>query len=103
MLNSVCNPFSFLSLMKPVLFATGELFEEVKRKTKKQTWYLLVYKTMLLDENSHSTPASTNTTISQMCVVEFEWNKRSILTPYLILNEKINSSVLRVKGNEYRL
>lgn len=87
--NSVYSPFSLFSLdVKPSLFrsdAIWELYEEVKRKTKKQILYLLVYNTMLPYENSHSIPAFTNTTVSQIYAIEFEWNKRSSLTPFFLI------------------
>lgn len=66
--------------------AIGKLFEEMKERTKKQIWYLLVYKkTRLLDENFHSIPASTDTTNTQVYVVQFEWNRRALFTPFFLI------------------
>lgn len=82
--------------------AIGKLFEKVKERTKRQIWYLLVYKPMLLDENSQNIAASSNTTNTQVYVVRFEWNRRSLLFLFFLLDsyEKINTSFLRVKRNK---
>lgn len=82
--------------------AIGKLFEEVNERTKKQIWYYLVYKkTTLLDENFNIIPASTDTTNAQVYVVEFEWNRRALFTPFFLIwfLKKINSSFWRVKGS----
>lgn len=88
MLHPVCNPFSFLSLIWSFHFCSWchwKIIWRSKERTKKQIWYLLVYKTILLDENFHSIPAFTDTTNSRVCVVEFEWNKRALFTPFFLI------------------
>lgn len=106
MLNSVCDPYPFPRLIGSLRFLQRVPVGNCSKKWRgrqRSKFCIYPFKPGCWME-LHGVPASTSTSVTQVCEQEIEWNERSTFTPFFLFNsyEKINSSFLWVKGHRSR-